>query len=84
VDLPELSPQDVTVQLYAGPVNAFGSFEGAKPLPMEHAREMGPNRHLFVGKIDCSISGRHGYAVRIVPKGKDMATPFEPGLIIWN
>jgi glycogen phosphorylase len=84
VDLPELAPADVSVQLYAGPVNGHGDLEGARPASMKHVREMGPNRHLFVGKIECATSGRHGFAVRIVPGGKDLATPFEPGLILWN
>jgi glycogen phosphorylase len=84
VDLPELSPADVTVQLYAGPVNAGGAFEGAAPMSMGHVREMGPNRHLYSGKITCASSGRHGFAVRIVPGHPDLATPFEPGLILWN
>jgi len=84
VDLPDLQPGNVSVQLYAGPVNAFGAFEGARPLEMKHVREMGPNRHLFTGAIKCATSGRHGFAVRILPGGELLATPFEPGLILWN
>src|SRR5258706_5687958 len=84
VDLPELQPGDVAVQLYAGPVNAFGAFEGARPLEMKHVREMGPNRHLFTGAIECASRGRHGFAVRILPGGELLASPFEPGLILWN
>jgi starch phosphorylase len=84
VDLPDLKPNEVQVQLYAGPVNAAGGLESAQPMSMQHAREMGPNRHLFTGMISCATSGRHGYAVRVVPGAEDLATPFEPGLIIWN
>ncbi len=84
VDLPEMTPQDVRVQLYAGPINAFGNFENARPLTMEYSREMGPGRHLFVGRLECGASGRHGFAVRVVPNHEDMATAFEPGLILWH
>ena len=85
VDLPpDLKPGEVQVQLYCGPLNASGSFESGQPLTMEHVREMGPGRHLFTGSIQCASSGRHGYAVRVVPGGEDLATPFEPGLILWN
>jgi starch phosphorylase len=84
VDLPELEPSDVAVQLYAGPINATGQIDRPQTLVMEHSREVGPNRHLFVGKIDCRTSGRHGFAVRILPGYHDMATKFEPGLILWN
>lgn len=84
VDLPDLNPNEVSVEMYAGPITAGGGFETAKPLPMQYVREMGPNRHLFAGEIECAASGRHGYAVRIVPKHPDLATQFEPGLILWN
>ncbi len=84
VDLPNLRPEDVCVQLYAGQVNAAGTFERASAAPMTHVREMGPDRHLFRGEIPCSTSGRHGFAVRILPGHADLATPFEPGLITWS
>jgi hypothetical protein len=51
---------------------------------MEHQREMGSGVHMFVGRIDCRSSGRHGFAVRVLPGLPDLATPFEPGLIAWN
>jgi len=84
VDLPELKPTDVYVQLYAGEVNSYNALEHARPISMEYVREMGPNRHLFTGKLDCEVSGRHGFAVRIVPGHPDLASPFESGLILWN
>jgi hypothetical protein len=45
---------------------------------------MAPDRHVFVGQFVCRESGRQGFAVRVLPGYQDMATPFEPGLIIWN
>jgi len=84
VDLPGLDPKDVTVQLYAGPVNARGEIEEPQALAMQHSKGLAPDRHLFVGKIDCRSSGRHGFAIRVLPGTVDLATPFEPGLIIWN
>jgi starch phosphorylase len=84
VDLPELKPEDVRVELFAGALNSFNAFEESRAIRMEHVREMGPGRHLFAGEIACASSGRHGYAVRIVPGNPDLATPFEPGLILWN
>jgi glycogen phosphorylase len=84
LDLPDMDPKDVRVQLYSGVINASGQIERPQVLEMEHSRQMGPNRHLFVGRIDCRSSGRHGYAVRVLPGHEDLATPFEPGLIIWN
>jgi starch phosphorylase len=84
LDLPEIDPKELSVQLYAGPVNARGELENPQPLTMTHAKQLAPNRHLFIGQIECRTSGRQGFAVRIVPGSADLATPFEPGLITWN
>ncbi|HEY2586935.1 MAG TPA: alpha-glucan family phosphorylase [Tepidisphaeraceae bacterium] len=84
VDLPGIDPRELTVQLYTGPVTAQGEIEQAQALNMSHARAMAPDRHVFVGQVECRASGRQGFAVRVLPGFQDMATPFEPGLIIWN
>jgi starch phosphorylase len=84
LDLPELKPEDLQVQLYAGPINAHGQIDRPMVLTMSHTRQMAPDRHLFTGVIDCQSSGRQGFALRIVPGDPNMATPFEPGLITWN
>ena len=51
---------------------------------MTHVRELAPGRHAFVGEIECTTSGRQGFALRVVPGNPDLATQFEPGLIHWN
>jgi starch phosphorylase len=84
VDLPDIKPEDVSVQLYCGPTTAAGEIENPQALVMAHAKQLAPNRHVFTGTIDCRTSGRQGFAVRILPGNADMATPFEPGLIVWN
>lgn len=84
VDLGELTPEDISVQLYAGPISASGAIGDAQTLNMQHSRQMAPGRHLFIGRIDCKTSGRHGFAIRVLPGATDMAHPFEPGLILWN
>jgi starch phosphorylase len=84
IDLPGIKPDEVTVQLYCGPTTAAGNIEQPQSLKMDHTKEMGPDRHMFIGKIDCRTSGRQGFAVRILPGNPDLATPFEPGLILWN
>jgi starch phosphorylase len=84
IDLPDVKPNEVTVQLYAGPTTAAGELENPQALVMQHSKELAPNRHVFTGRIDCRTSGRQGFAVRVLPGDPDLATPFEPGLIIWN
>jgi starch phosphorylase len=84
VDMPGVDPNEIAVQLYAGHINGRGEIENPDALTMRHERAMAPDRHLFVGKIDCRTSGRQGFAIRILPGNRNMATPFEPGLITWN
>ncbi len=84
IDLPDMKSEEFAVQLCAGPISATGEIEHPSVLVMKHERQMGPNRHLFVGRIECGMSGRQGFALRVVPGNLDLATPFEPGLISWN
>jgi starch phosphorylase len=41
-------------------------------------------RWVFSGTIACRSSGQHGFAVRVVPRHKDLANPFETGLVCWG
>ncbi len=84
VDLPGVNAEDLTVQLYAGPISAKGDIDQPQALNMTHSKPLAADRHLFVGKIECRTSGRQGFAIRILPGAKDLATPYEPGLITWN
>ncbi|CAN5428740.1 glycosyltransferase family 1 protein [soil metagenome] len=84
IDLPEIDPKDVQVQLYCGSVSATGEIERPQIMDLSYGKSMGPARHLFTGRIDCRSSGRQGFALRVVPGYADMATKFEPGLITWN
>jgi starch phosphorylase len=84
LDFPEIDPTELSVQLYAGAINSTGEIEQPQVLTMQHARQLAPDRHLFTGTIECRTSGRQGFALRVVPGNPDLASPFEPGLIIWN
>ncbi len=84
VDLPDVDPNDITVQLYAGPITATGEVGEAQVLNMAHSKAIANNRHMYSGTIACKASGRQGFAVRVLPGNADLATPFEPGLIVWN
>lgn len=84
IDLPDMQPSDLSVQLYAGRITSSGDIEQPQILKMDYTRQMAPNRHLFTGTIQCQTSGRQGFALRVLPGNPDLASPFEPGLIIWN
>ncbi|MGD0541365.1 MAG: alpha-glucan family phosphorylase [Tepidisphaeraceae bacterium] len=84
IDLPDIDPHEVAVQMYAGPITATGEIGRPKILPMAYSKQIAGSRHVFSGQIECRTSGRQGFAVRVLPGDADMATPFEPGLIAWN
>jgi hypothetical protein len=40
--------------------------------------------YTFVRHLTCTSSGMHGFTVRVVPKHKDLVSPFETSLILWG
>jgi glycogen phosphorylase len=84
VDLGQLTPAHIRVQLFTGLVNADRRIDTANTIEMSHTREVATGRHLYTGRIDCTNSGRYGFAVRLLPGVTNLATPFEPGLILWS
>ncbi len=85
VDLGQhIAPDMVQMQLYCGPVSVDRRVEVADTVPMTHQRQIDAGRHLYTGSIECRTSGRYGFALRLIPGVRDMATPFEPGMILWS
>jgi starch phosphorylase len=84
VYLGALKPTDVTVELYYGPLDAEGMIVQAQTLPMLIAQSKGKGSYVFAGAIACHTSGRHGYALRVVPSHEDLGHPFEMGLVLWG
>lgn len=84
VNLGNLRPDDVQVQLYHGIVDNNGEISAPHAIPMSHNGAHDGSTWLFKGDIVCKASGQHGFAVRVLPKHEDLANPFEPGLVCWG
>jgi starch phosphorylase len=84
VYLGELKPTDVSVELYHGPLNAEELIVEGQSLPTLIAQSKGNGTYVFAGAIACRTSGRHGYALRILPHHDDLGNPFEMGLVLWG
>jgi len=84
VYLGELKPTDVAVQLYFGPLDAEGLIVQGRSLPTLIAQSKGKGTYVFAGAISCQTSGRHGYALRIIPQHEDLGNPFEMSLVLWG
>jgi starch phosphorylase len=84
VHLGELKPTDVAVELFYGPLSAEGLIVQGEVLSTLIAQSKGKGTFIFAGAITCQTSGRHGYALRIVPQHEDLGNPLEMGLILWG
>jgi len=85
VKLGALSPDDLAVEIYHGTVDSAGNIENGEVQTMAYQENVGTDGvALFAGIIPCRISGRHGFAIRILPKHPDLVEPYEPGMILWE
>jgi len=84
VKLADLDPADVAVQLFHGPLDSENRIVDGAALAMTHAEDLGDGKHRFAGELSVDNSGKHGFAVRVIPGHDLLATPFEPGLIVWD
>ncbi len=84
VQLGGLDPEEVKVQVYAGCIDNDGNLTDGRADDMAYAESLGDGRHRFTGVISAGNSGRHGFAIRIVPGGAMFDGVTEPGLIHWE
>ena len=82
IQLGKLEPGDVTVELYAGYVDASGMLVDANPLPMKW-KEKKQNSHVFEGTIQFRRSGKIGYSLRILPAHPEPSLYNNHTLIKW-
>lgn len=82
VDLGDLSPSDVSVELLHGTVNADGVLEQPRSLPMDLD---GPADHgtRYRGEFRVEDAGEYGLAVRVVPSHPDLVNWADTGLVTW-
>ena len=79
-----LNPEEVLAEVYYGPVNAAGQIDRSLTLPMKCAGSLGSDgTYEYVGTVPCQESGRHGFAVRLVPHHEHLQRRHATGLIHW-
>jgi starch phosphorylase len=82
VDLGELTPEDVVVQLYCGKVDTHGDLLDGS------AQDMKPTggakgKYTFEGSTSFETSGERGISVRVLPKHEHLPDPFLTGYVRW-
>ncbi len=83
VCLGQLKPDDIDVELYSGHMRSVDSLEGIQIYPMEVHADLGNGNYKYSCKVECRVSGRFGFSVRITPSGDNMLK-YSPGLITWS
>jgi starch phosphorylase len=85
VHLGAVNPDEVSVELFYGPIDPHGQISEGQSAPMEcQGQTTTDGTYRFVGAVPCVRSGQHGYAVRIVPKNADLPNRYVSGLISWG
>jgi starch phosphorylase len=83
VDLGQMSPNDLQVELYHGTVSNQN-----KEITNAHRTEMKwtgskDNLNMYHVKVECADTGFQGHTVRILPKHEALIHPYRTGLIKW-
>jgi len=85
VGLGSAKPEDVSVELYYGPLDSWGNIRKGATLQMAFEDDgQSQDEYLFGGMVPCRSSGQYGFAVRIMPRHEDLSDPYEPGLVLWE
>ena len=81
--LADLSPNDVIVQVYSGPLDPDRNIVGSSVENMKPVEPLHDGVHRFEGYIACDESGLFGYSVRIRPLHAEMSEQFGLEYMRW-
>ncbi|MBM4395573.1 MAG: alpha-glucan family phosphorylase [Deltaproteobacteria bacterium] len=81
--LGSLSPSDVAVEVWYGPLDPGGVIRDGRVACAEHVRAS-HGEHLFRVSVPCERSGRHGFAARVLPRHPSLVSPLNPLMITWE
>ncbi len=85
IELHKIGPDDVSIELYHGPLDASGKIEDGSAIKMDYKEPAGQDgEHWFAGSMLCTTTGRQGISVRVLPTHDDLVNPRELGLILWE
>ncbi len=84
VELGNLTPEDVEVQIYYGDLNIKDQPHANNFKPMKIIKQLdNTSQYYYEGEIECVTTGNFGYTLRILPKHDLLINKFELGLIKW-
>jgi len=83
VDLAEVNPADVRVELFYGELDEDGQLNEGVCLPMEHVEAVEDRCIRYAANMPCQTPGMVGYTVRVLPAHDLLADPLAMSLIRW-
>ncbi|MFW6061397.1 MAG: alpha-glucan family phosphorylase [Planctomycetota bacterium] len=83
ISLGGLHPDDLTVQLYYGPLDDDGQIRGAVAMDMQLIDHSDNGHARYATDMPCSQSGRAGYTVRVLPRSDGLIDGRDMALIRW-
>ena len=78
-----LSPKDLAVDIYYGPVDSKADLLDRETIPLQDFTQE-ENGMVFRGEIPCQEVGRFGFRVRVLPSHPLLVNPYSLGLILWG
>ncbi|MEJ2165640.1 MAG: hypothetical protein P8X90_08935 [Desulfobacterales bacterium] len=82
VNLAELTPDEVDVELYYGNLKSLEILSTSHVEPMKVQENNGNGTYLYGCSLKCEVSGRFGFTVRVSPAG-DERIKLTPRLLTW-
>lgn len=82
IQLGELSPEDIAVELYYGKLTAQDEITDSRLTQMHLNGERSGETMQFTGEIPCDFTGKAGFQVRVLPKHDLQINPYYTGKMI--
>jgi starch phosphorylase len=82
VHLGQLTPEEVDVEVYYGPVDSQNRITDRHVEKMEIAEDRGLGNFLYRQDVRCPVTGRYGFTTRAMPRNASMKKAM-PGFIAW-
>jgi len=84
VQLGELTPEDVSVEIFCGPVDENRAIEEGNSLKLDYVEGDGGGASVFAGKIPLKSSGLFGFSARVRPSYEKYSASQEAGWLVWE
>ncbi|MBT3194368.1 MAG: alpha-glucan family phosphorylase [Verrucomicrobia bacterium] len=82
VHLGELTPEEVDVEVYYGPVNSELHICDSHVAVVPKGEHVGNGDYRYQHKLVCKRTGRYAFTTRVTPRGKEWSHVM-PGFITW-